>query len=84
MNLIDFINTKIKSEQNKCTKLDFKYSSGWILVSKNNTEIKFGKVISKDRLNSFKQSLNYVYESNSIPSMIDLRYKDGVALNYGK
>jgi|TARA_B110000914_G_C15521278_1_gene477154 uncharacterized protein YihD (DUF1040 family) len=84
MNLIDFINTKIKSEQNKFTKLDFKYSSGWILVSKNNTEIKFGKVISKDRLNSFKQSLNYVYESNSIPSMIDLRYKDGVALNYGK
>tara|TARA_B100000768_G_scaffold34485_1_gene33089 strand:- start:14319 stop:14948 length:630 start_codon:yes stop_codon:yes gene_type:complete len=84
MSLINFINTEIKLEQNKFTQLDFKYSSGWILVSQNNTEIKFGKVISKDRLNSFKQSLNYVYESNSIPSMIDLRYKDGIALNYGK
>tara|TARA_B110000438_G_scaffold142943_1_gene137799 strand:- start:690 stop:1316 length:627 start_codon:yes stop_codon:yes gene_type:complete len=81
--LIDFINTSLISDQISFKKLDFKYSSGWILLS-NTTEIKFGKNITKARLNSFRQSLNYVYESKSIPSMIDLRYKDGVAFDYGK
>ena len=81
--LIDFINTSSVSDQISFKKLDFKYSSGWVLFS-NTTEIKFGKDITKARLNSFRQSLNYVYESKSIPSMIDLRYKDGVAFNYGK
>ena len=81
--LIDFINTSLISDQISFEELDFKYSSGWILLS-NTTEIKFGKNITKARLNSFKQSLNYVYESKSIPSMIDLRYKDGVAFDYGK
>ena len=81
--LIDFINTSSVSDQISFKKLDFKYSSGWVLFS-NTTEIKFGKNITKARLNSFRQSLNYVYESKSIPSMIDLRYKDGVAFDYGK
>lgn len=81
--LIDFINTSLISDQISFEELDFKYSSGWILLS-NTTEIKFGKNITKARLNSFRQSLNYVYESKSIPSMIDLRYKDGVAFDYGK
>ena len=81
--LIDFINTSSISDQISFEELDFKYSSGWILLS-NTTEIKFGKNITKARLNSFRQSLNYVYESKSIPSMIDLRYKDGVAFDYGK
>jgi hypothetical protein len=81
--LIDFINTSLISDQISFKKLDFKYSSGWILLS-NTTEIKFGKNITTARLNSFRQSLNYVYESKSIPSMIDLRYKDGVAFDYGK
>ena len=81
--LIDFINTSLISDQISFEELDFKYSSGWILLS-NTTEIKFGKNITTARLNSFRQSLNYVYESKSIPSMIDLRYKDGVAFDYGK
>ena len=81
--LIDFINNSSISDQISFEELDFKYSSGWILLS-NTTEIKFGKNITKARLNSFRQSLNYVYESKSIPSMIDLRYKDGVAFDYGK
>ena len=77
------INNLSISDQISFEELDFKYSSGWILLS-NTTEIKFGKNITKARLNSFRQSLNYVYESKSIPSMIDLRYKDGVAFDYGK
>ena len=81
--LIDFINSSLILDQISFKKLDFKYSSGWILLS-NTTEIKFGKNITTARLNSFRQSLNYVYESKSIPSMIDLRYKDGVAFDYGK
>ena len=81
--LIDFINSSLILDQISFKKLDFKYSSGWILLS-NTTEIKFGKNITTARLNSFRQSLNYIYESKSIPSMIDLRYKDGVAFDYGK
>ncbi len=82
--LVEYLNNLQLETKFSFIKLDFKYSSGWTLFSENNITIKFGKDISSTRLNSFKQSLNYVYENKSIPSMIDLRYKDGVALNYGK
>ena len=82
--LIKYINNTETLSKFSFNKLDFKYSSGWTLFFEDSLTIKFGKDISETRLNSFKQSLNYVYENNSIPSMIDLRYKDGVALNYGK
>ena len=29
-------------------------------------------------------TLKHIFEKNLTPSIIDLRYKDGVALNYGK
>ena len=38
----------------------------------------------KTEITSLKDTLNYLYENRKIPSMIDLRYKDGVALDYGK
>ena len=40
--------------------------------------------LSNNKFNSLKDTLNYLYENRKIPSMIDLRYKDGVALDYGK
>ena len=39
---------------------------------------------SEDELKSLEDTLNYLYENRKIPSMIDLRNKDGVALSYGK
>ena len=41
-------------------------------------------LFSNNKFNSLKDTLNYLYENRKIPSMIDLRYKDGVALDYGK
>ena len=29
-------------------------------------------------------TINYLYDKRKVPDMIDLRYKDGVAINYGK
>ena len=46
--------------------------------------IRFGKDIPQQRVKNFEDTLNYVYEIRKIPSIIDLRYRDGVALNYGK
>ena len=46
--------------------------------------IRFGKDISQQRVKNFKDTLNYVYEIRKIPSIIDMRYRDGVAINYGK
>ena len=43
-----------------------------------------GNKLSNNKFNSLKDTLNYLYENGKIPSMIDLRYKDGVALDYGK
>ena len=50
----------------------------------NSFQIKLGKTISDVKLESLQDTLNYLYENRKIPSMIDLRNKDGVALNYGK
>ena len=38
----------------------------------------------KRQLKTFKDTENYLYEIRKIPSIIDMRYKEGVALNYGK
>jgi cell division septal protein FtsQ len=84
MKIVKFINTEMSPEKISFNKLDFKYSSGWTLISDNNIHIRFGKNITKERFNSFQKSLNYVFAKRSLPSMIDLRYKDGIAINYGK
>ncbi len=41
--------------------------------------VKNSKVFEKLSL-----TLKYIFEKNLTPSIIDLRYKDGAALNYGK
>ena len=43
-----------------------------------------GNKLSNNKFNLLQDTLNYLYENRKIPSMIDLRYKDGVALDYGK
>ena len=67
----------------KIESIDYSYVNGWDVQSKK-TLIRFGKELSEERLNNFKDTVNYLFEISRIPSIIDIRYKDGVALNYGK
>jgi len=71
------------SIQFKIESINYSYVNGWDVKS-NKTFIRFGKELSEKRLNNFKDTVNYLFEISRIPSIIDIRYKDGVALNYGK
>ena len=83
-----FIIESIKEIQQKnhplvIEMINYDHVSGW-QVKTQKYNIKFGKNISKSKFKTLKDTLNYLYERRTIPSMIDLRYKDGVALDYGK
>ena len=67
----------------KIESINYSYVTGWDVKS-NKALIRFGKELSEKRLNNFKDTVNYLFEISRIPSIIDVRYKDGVALNYGK
>ena len=69
--------------QFKIKSIDYSYVNGWDVTS-NKALIRFGKDLSEKRLNNFKDTVNYLFEISRIPSIIDVRYKDGVALKYGK
>ena len=71
------------SIQFKIESINYSYVNGWDVKS-NKTFIRFGKELSEKRLNNFKDTVNYLFEISRIPSIIDVRYKDGVALKYGK
>ena len=64
-------------------KITYSHISGW-QIQTNLHVIMIGNKLSNNKFNSLKDTLNYLYENRKIPSMIDLRYKDGVALDYGK
>jgi len=85
---IFFIIESIKEIQQKnypliIEMINYDHVSGW-QVKTQKFNIKFGENIPKSKFKTLKDTLNYLYERRSIPSMIDLRYKDGVALDYGK
>ena len=67
----------------KIDKIEYSFINGWDVKTKS-ILIRFGKDISQQRVKNFKDTLNYVYEIRKIPSIIDMRYRDGVALSYGK
>ena len=71
------------SIQFKIESIDYSYVNGWDVKS-DKTLIRFGKELSEKRLDNFKDTINYLFEISRIPSIIDVRYKDGVALKYGK
>ena len=47
------------------------------------TEIKLGKEITNKKFKLLEETIEYLDINNKIPSMIDLRYKDGVAIKNG-
>ena len=80
--LIDLIHSN-KSVEYRIESINYNFVSGWD-VQTEKTLIRFGKDISEQKLKSFKDTVNYLFEIRKIPSIIDMRHKDGVALNYGK
>jgi hypothetical protein len=67
----------------KIDRIDYSFVNGWD-VKTDIALIRFGKNISDQRIKNFIDTVNYIYENRKIPSIIDMRYKDGVALSYGK
>ena len=82
-NLEDIITIiNIVSTRFDIKKINYNHVSGWEVVSRETT-IRFGKNLSDTKFQNFKDTLNYLLEIGRIPSIIDIRYKDGVAINYG-
>ena len=73
----------ISNIQFKIREINYSYVNGWDVVS-DKTLIRFGNNLSEKRFKNFKDTSNYLLDIGKIPSIIDMRYKDGVALNYGK
>ena len=73
----------ISNIQFKIREINYSYVNGWDVVS-DKTLIRFGNDLSEKRFKNFKDTSNYLLDIGKIPSIIDMRYKDGVALNYGK
>jgi len=82
MSIINFFEIKAFN-QLIIKRIIYTYVAGWE-VHTNSFKIKIGKNITDQKLKSLEDTLNYLYENRKIPSMIDLRNKDGVALSYGK
>ncbi len=70
------------SERFKVREIYYSHVSGWEVISKETT-IRFGKSLLDIKFKNFNDTLNYLLDIGRIPSIIDIRYKDGVAINYG-
>ena len=64
-------------------KINYSYVNGWDVIT-DKLLIRFGNNLNEEKFNDFEYTLNYLFENGKNPSIIDMRYKDGVALNYGK
>ena len=59
-------------------------AEGWYFHTKNNIRINLGSKLTSKVYKKLSLTLKYIFEKNLTPSIIDLRYKDGAALNYGE
>ncbi len=82
-NLEDIIKIiNIVKERFNIRKINYNHVSGWEVLS-DETTIRFGKNLLDIKFKNFNDTLNYLLDIGRIPSIIDIRYKDGVAINYG-
>lgn len=79
--LIDFF--EILDNKYMPNLIEYSYTSGWI-ASNEKTRISMGKILNNDKLIRLEETINYLNQNTKIPSMIDVRYKDGIAINYGE
>jgi cell division septal protein FtsQ len=82
INLIEFTKQLDNNIFNKLELIEYSHIFGWLIVL-DKTEIKLGKEISNKKLKLLEETIEYLDNNNKIPSMIDLRYKDGVAIKNG-
>ena len=68
----------------KIASISYSDAEGWRFTTKSNLQIKLGSNLSSQSLEKISSTLKYIFENNLTPSIIDLRYRDGAALNYGK
>ena len=68
----------------KISSISYSEAEGWHFKSNSNLHIKLGSDLSFSALEKLELTLKYIFEKNLTPSIIDLRYRDGAALNYGK
>jgi len=68
----------------KISSISYSEAEGWNFKSNSNLHIKLGSDLSSSALEKLELTLKYIFEKNLTPSIIDLRYRDGAALNYGK
>ena len=68
----------------KISSISYSAPEGWHFKTKSNLQIKLGSDLSSEVQKKLALTLKYIFENNLTPSIIDLRYKDGAALNYGK
>ncbi|MFL2710292.1 MAG: hypothetical protein EVA95_01085 [SAR86 cluster bacterium] len=73
----------IPNIQFKIQTINYSYVNGWD-VNSDKTLIRFGNTLTEKRFKNFRDTSKYLLDIGKIPSIIDMRYKDGVALNYGK
>ena len=82
INLIEFVNELDNNIFNKLELIEYSHIFGWLIVL-DQTEIKLGKEITNKKFKLLEETIEYLDINNKIPSMIDLRYKDGVAIKNG-
>ena len=76
-------NESVENLNFEINKINYSYVNGWDVIT-DKLLIRFGNNLNEKKFNDFEYTLNYLFENGKNPSIIDMRYKDGVALNYGK
>ena len=82
LKLIEIIEQKT-SINYEINTINYSHVNGWD-VNTDDTLIRFGRDLTVKKIDNFVNTSNYLFEISRIPSIIDIRYKDGVALSYGK
>ena len=80
----DEIYSVLKTHNLKIVSVSYTEAEGWYFYTSNKLQINLGSDLSSDVFKKLSLALKYIFEKNLTPSIIDLRYKDGAALNYGK
>lgn len=82
INLIEFAKQLDNNIFNKLELIEYSHVFGWLIVL-DKTKIKLGKELTNKKFKLLEETIEYLDINNKIPSMIDLRYKDGVAIKNG-
>ena len=66
------------------SSVSYTKAEGWYFHTKNNVRVNLGSKLTSKVYKKLSLTLKYIFEKNLTPSIIDLRYRDGAALNYGQ